>query len=271
MKTISCIGLGDRGTEYLRFIKHFNSKKIKVTALCDIKKSALDEIAPIYKIPENMRFLSADEFFKNGALSDAVIISTQDKTHFDITKRAIEAGYKYILLEKPVSDKIEECIILRDMAKERGVTIVVCHVLRYSDYYRTIKDAIRSGAIGELISINHVENIGYFHFSHSYVRGSWRREELSSPSILAKCCHDLDLLGWFVDKKPVAVSSTGGLHYFKRENAPEGAAERCLAGCKAKENCVYDCEALYITDPIWRATFLRLKGRTITGVKGATK
>ncbi len=265
MKTISVIGLGNRGTEYMGFIKGFHSKKAKIVALCDISQQALDDISPLYKIPKEMQFNSTSAFFEKGVISDALIITTQDASHFEITKAAIETGYRYILLEKPVSGVRDEYRLLRDMAEANGVILIICHVLRYSNYYSKIKEIIESGKIGDVVSVNHTENVGYFHFAHSFVRGNWRDEFTSTPSILAKCCHDIDLIAWFVDSPCVSVSSVGDVKYFRKENAPEGATERCLGGCKAKKSCPYDAEAFYITDPFYRAKFIKYMKRTLTG------
>lgn len=265
MKTISVIGLGNRGTEYMGFIKAFHSKKAKIVALCDIRQQALDDFAPKFSIPKDKQFISTESFFEKGVISDALIIATQDASHYEITKQALLTGYKYILLEKPVSGKREEYIELRDLAKEKGALLIICHVLRYSNYYGKIKEIIESGQIGDLISINHTENIGYFHYAHSYVRGNWRNEFTSTPSLLAKCCHDIDLIAWFADSPCASVSSVGDLRYFRKDNAPEGAAMRCMDGCKAKKNCPYDAESLYITDPFYKAKFIKFMGRTLTG------
>ncbi len=265
MKTISVIGLGNRGTEYMGFIKGFHSKKARIVALCDIRQQALDDIAPMYKISKEMQFNSTEAFFSKGVISDALIITTQDASHFEITKAAIETGYKYILLEKPVSGVKDEYRLLRDMAESNGVILIICHVLRYSNYYSKIKEIIESGKIGDIVSVNHTENVGYFHFAHSFVRGNWRDEFTSTPSILAKCCHDIDLIAWFIDSPCVSVSSVGDVKYFCKENAPEGATERCLGGCKAKKKCPYDAEAFYITDPFYKAKFIKHMKRTLTG------
>lgn len=271
MKTISVIGIGNRGTEYMGFVKWFHRKEAKIVALCDISQQALDDYAPKYRIPNQMQFLSTDDFFGRGVLSDGLIISVQDKDHYEITKAAIETGYKAILLEKPVSDNIKECIELRDMARANGALLVVCHVLRYSNYYGKIKEIIRSGAIGDIISINHTENVGYFHFAHSYVRGNWSRVGDSTPAVFAKTCHDLDLISWFMDSECTSVRSVGSLNYFRKENAPQGATPTCLGGCKVKGSCPYDAERLYIKDPFWRATFIKYLKRTLTGKAKNTK
>lgn len=265
MKTVSVIGLGNRGTEYMGFLKAFHSKKVQLYALCDIRQQALDDIAPKFNIHKDRQYLSTDEFFSNGVISDALIISTQDASHYEITKAALNTGYKFILLEKPVSGNKAEYLELRDLAKEKNALLVICHVLRYSNYYSKIKEIISSGKIGDIVSINHTENVGYFHFAHSFVRGNWRDEFTSTPSILAKCCHDLDLIAWFIDSPCKTVSSVGGVRYFRKEFAPEGATERCLGGCKAKKDCPYDAERLYITDPFYKAKFIKHMKRTLTG------
>ena len=264
-KKISVIGLGNRGTEYMGFLKGFHSKKVELYALCDIRQQALDDISPKFSIPKERQFLSTDEFFSKGIISDALIISTQDASHYEITKKAILTGYKYILLEKPVSGVKGEYTELRDLAKENGVILIICHVLRYSNYYSKIKEIISSGKIGDIVTINHTENVGYFHFAHSFVRGNWHDEFASTPSILAKCCHDIDLIAWFMDSPCESVSSVGSLKYFNKENAPEGATPYCMGGCKAKKNCPYDAEALYITAPFYKAKIIKYMGRTLTG------
>lgn len=265
MKTVSVIGLGNRGSEYMGFLKAFHSKKVKIFAICDISKQAIIDIAPKFDIPDSRCYDNTDAFFSKGVISDALIIATQDASHYEITKKALETGYKYILLEKPVSGVKEEYIELRDLAKEKGALLIVCHVLRYSNYYKKIKEIISSGKIGDIVSINHTENVGYFHFAHSFVRGNWHDEFTSTPSILAKCCHDIDLISWFVDSPCVAVSSVGSVRYFNSDNAPAGATPTCMGGCKAKAACPYDAEKLYITDPFYKAKFIKHMKRTLTG------
>ncbi len=271
MKTVSVIGLGNRGTEYMLFIKHLNRRRLKIVAICDIRQQALDDIAPRYKIPDDKRFLGTDSFFSQGVISDALIISTQDDSHFEITKEAIRTGYKYILLEKPVSGNYDECLILYELAKQNDVKLLVCHVLRYSNYFSKIKEIIASGVLGDILTINHTENIGYFHFAHSFVRGNWKSEEESTPSILAKCCHDLDLIQWYANSPAKTVSSVGGLDYFNKDHAPKGAAKRCLDDCKVKHSCPYNAENLYIKDPFWRAKFIKYLRRTLTGKTNSSK
>jgi predicted dehydrogenase len=149
-------------------------------------------------------------------------------------------------LEKPVSHSRSEVADIAGYAAKKGVDILVCHVLRYTAFYKTIKDILRSGEIGSVMTVNHQENVGYWHFAHSFTRGNWRNKETSAPILLAKTCHDFDLVYWFVESKCVAVESLGGLSHFKSENAPEGCAKRCLDGCKYYETCPYGVKKLYL-------------------------
>lgn len=265
MKTIAVLGLGNRGGEYSLFIKYFHGKRAKIVSICDLDENKLNRYSKKLKIDKDKVFASSDEFFGKGVLADAIIIATQDSTHYIMAKRAMEVGYKYILLEKPVSGKMEECYELNELAKKNNVVVVVCHVLRYSNYFGKIKKLIENNAVGKVVAINQVENVGYFHFCHSFVRGAWRNEALSSPSILAKCCHDLDLLYWYADSEPISVSSLGGLIHFKSDNAPEGSTDFCMNGCMVKDSCPYDAEAFYITDPFWKAKFIKYLTSTVFG------
>lgn len=238
---VAILGLGSRGRNYGKLIK----KGCRISAICDIQAEKVNKLGKEWKVPENKRFFSSDEFFNAGKLCDGLVIATQDSDHYEHAKKAIELGYN-ILLEKPVSPNLNETLELRDLAKKAGVNIMVCHVLRYSPFYRKIKELVSSGVIGEPVTVKHSENVSYWHFAHSFVRGNWRREDLSSPVILAKCCHDMDLLYWYSGAKANSVSSLGSLKYFKKENAPEGAAERCLDGCEYRSVCPYEAEAQYI-------------------------
>ena len=136
-------------------------------------------------------------------------------------------GYD-VLLEKPITDKEEECRSLLAAQKKYGGKVLVCHVLRYAGAFRKVEELLKAGAVGRLVEIQALEQVAYWHQAHSYVRGNWRRSEDTSPMILAKCCHDLDLLQYYAGARCKSVSSMGDLTYFTSKNAPEGAAKRCL-------------------------------------------
>ena len=174
-----------------------------------------------------------------------MLIATQDRQHVPAALRALEKGY-HVLLEKPISPELSECRSLLEKAKETGRVVVVCHVLRYTPFYAALEAMVRQGEIGKLETIDAVEHVGYWHYAHSFVRGNWRRSDETSPMILAKSCHDMDILRWLAGDRCLKVQSFGSLDHFRAENAPAGAAERCLDGCAWKENCIYDAEKIYL-------------------------
>ncbi len=265
MITIAVIGLGNRGSGYMRWTKLLNGRKAKITALCDTDEYRLNTYGDKYEVDKSNRYLNEVDFFKAGKLADAIYICTMDNDHYRHAMAAIECGY-HIMLEKPVSINIAECEEIRNKAKEKGVYVVVCHVMRYSPFFKKMNQLVKSGKYGKIISVEHTENIGYFHFAHSYVRGNWRDSEKTTPMLMAKCCHDFDLIHWLMGDGCKSISSYGSLSYFKKENAPEGCGDICLDCPKhIKNNCPYDAESLYITAPIWRFTFLKLLGDVITG------
>lgn len=242
MLKVAIIGLGNRGRIYAHQL--LKNPDAQIVAICEKNKSVLESKRLAYGLPESAAFSSDKDFFAAGKLADAVVIATQDRDHFGHAMEALRVGYN-ILLEKPVSPVYEECERLYTLAKEKNLQIVVCHVLRYAPFYNAIKKVIDSGAIGEIVGINQTENIGYWHYSHSYVRGNWRKESETSPSILAKCCHDLDIIYYFTGKKCVSLQSNGSRKLFIRENAPEGSTDYCLGGCTHRAECPFDVRKIY--------------------------
>ncbi|MDR0696072.1 MAG: Gfo/Idh/MocA family oxidoreductase [Christensenellaceae bacterium] len=241
---IAIIGAGSRGVVvYGRILS--NMPGVKISAVCDIQQKKLDEASKLFKVPTENQFISEDAFFNAGLIADGLIITSQDRLHYRHCMRAMEVGYKKILLEKPVSDNIDETKEIRDIAILKGVDILVCHVLRYSAFYKTIHELIKSKKIGDLIAINHEENIGYWHFAHSYVRGNWRTSVETHPLLYAKTCHDFDLLYWFAGSKLKDAKSYGALSFFKPENAPLNSTDRCLDGCPHLDSCAFSVKNLY--------------------------
>lgn len=253
MMKLAVIGLGSRGRgAYLTNLKKY--KDIEVTALCDINPATLaftrDKFAP-----KAQCFDDDAAFFEAGKLADWLIVATPDKEHYRHAMAALALGY-HVMVEKPVTDVEAELDALAAEAKARDRTVIVCHVLRYSPYFGKIKEIIDSGVIGDLVSIVHEEGVGYWHYAHSFVRGNWCNTDKSAPFLLAKCCHDFDLLNWYIDQPCLKVSSYGSLDYFTEKNRPEGAADFCLGGCKIKDSCPYNVERLYL-----RKTSLLFWGR----------
>ncbi|MDR3344919.1 MAG: Gfo/Idh/MocA family oxidoreductase, partial [Oscillospiraceae bacterium] len=250
--TLAAIGLGGRGRMYLGELRRFGD--VRVTALCDSNKLNLEYSAKSAK-PERI-FGSEEEFFAAGRLADWLIVASSDLVHYRHTKRALELGYN-ILVEKPVTPNPAELDELCALADANNCTVLVCHVLRYTPYFRTIKEIIASGEIGDVVNIVHEENVGYWHFAHSFVRGNWGNTSFSAPFLLAKCCHDFDLLHWFIQKPCESVSAYGNLYHFGESNKPHSATQYCLDGCPHLHSCPYSVEKLYLSKKVpggWTAT-----------------
>lgn len=244
---IAIAGVGSRGKNAYG-LELLNMKdRAKVVAVADIDPERLALAGDAHGVPKEMRFSSAEAMLAMPKLADAMLVCTQDRQHVPHAVEALKKGYD-VMMEKPISPKLEDLQEITRVARENGRRVVVCHVLRYTPFFQTIKKTIDSGVLGEVVSIQALENVRYWHQAHSFVRGNWRREEDTSPMILAKCCHDLDYLVWLCGRKCERVSSYGSLMYFKESNAPEGAALRCTQGCKAKDGCPYDAEKIYLTN-----------------------
>lgn len=243
--TVSIIGVGARGGEaYGRYIYSLKDK-YKIVALCDVNQERLEKYGETYGIGQENRFTDENEFFKKKR-SDLILITTTDKMHVRMAKKALCLGYD-ILLEKPISEDAKELRDLLKTAQKTSCKVLVCHVLRYTAMVKKLKEILDSGAIGRLISIDHTENVVFWHEAHSYVRGNWRNRKIAAPMIMAKCCHDMDLLQYFANSMCHSVSSMGSLAFFKKENRPEGAAERCV-NCKYKDSCQYSAQRIYIDE-----------------------
>lgn len=246
--TTIIIGLGGRGKDtYAEYIRQ-NPGKMKIVAIADIEPDKVEMVSRTFNIPKEMCFESADEILKQEKLADTALICTQDRDHVEEALVALEKGY-HLLLEKPISPDLEECKQLLEAAHKYNKHVIVCHVLRYTPFYETIKSLITEGKIGEVVTIQAIENVAYWHQAHSFVRGNWRRSDETSPMILAKCCHDMDILLWLANKRCKKVSSFGDTYLFKSEKAPEGAALRCMEGCKCQAECLYDAVKCYIDNP----------------------
>ena len=235
---------------------------MKIVAIADIDPEKVKLTAEEYDVPMSHCYESAEDMLKEEKLADVMIIATQDRQHVGQAIKALKKGY-HLLLEKPISPDLGECRKISEVAKECKREVVVCHVLRYTPIYQKVKEILDAGTIGDVISIMAIENVGWFHQAHSFVRGNWANSEETSPMILQKCCHDMDIYTWLLGKKCKAVSSVGDTHLFKKECAPEGATPYCLGGCKAKENCKFDAEKIYITNP---ATGIRNGNTWMAGV-----
>jgi len=242
--TAILIGAGLRGKNYTNIMYDLDGK-FKIIAVAEPIKSRRDYIKNKHNIPDEACYETYEQILSKPKMADLAIITTMDNMHYEPAMKAIELGYD-ILLEKPVAPTARECVDISLAAEKKGVRVLVCHVLRYTPFFKKIKELVMDGVIGDIMSILHVEGVGNIHQSHSYVRGNWHSEAETTPMLLAKCCHDLDIIQWLLDEPCEKIQSFGKLSYFKHENAPNGAPKRCTdGGCPIESTCPYNSKKVY--------------------------
>ena len=242
--TFLVLGAGNRGNVYAGYAKRYPDC-MKIVGVADINRLRLENMSEDHNVPQENRFTDWKEALARPKMADAIVLSLPDNLHYEPCMKALEMGY-HILLEKPIAPTEKECTDIRDLALKKKAIVGVCHVLRYAPYFIALKQIIDSGEIGQLISIQHLEPIQYAHMAHSFVRGNWHNSRETTPIILAKSCHDLDIIRWLVGSPCKSIAAYGSLTYFKRENMPKGAAERCIDNCPYESECPYSALDIYI-------------------------
>ncbi len=242
--TAIIIGAGSRGTTYGKYALQFPDT-MKIVGVADLNGFRKKRTAKAHNIPAENCLSDWKDVFAREKFADAVIIATPDNLHFEPCMKALEMGYD-VLLEKPAAQTEKECKAILAQAKKHNRIVAICHVLRYAPYFIALRQAIHSGMIGDLVSIQHMEPIQYAHMAHSYVRGKWRDSNQTTPIILAKSCHDLDIIRWMVDRPCLQIAAEGTLMHFKSENAPAGAPKRCTDGCPHEATCPYSAIDIYV-------------------------
>ena len=245
MIKIALIGAGQRGYYvYSDFISR-HPEQAELTAVAEPDEVKRKLVGERHGLPPERLFHDWKLLLAQDRMADAVIIATNDDMHFELVEMALDKGY-HVLVEKPMSNKEDEIEAMERLAKAHPDRIfAVSHVLRYTPFFKTIKEILDSGEIGELISIQHNENIGYYHMAHSFVRGNWRNSDETSPLILAKSCHDMDIMLYLAGGHCRKIASFGSLKHFCGEKKPEGASVRCL-DCLYKESCPYSAVKIYM-------------------------
>ncbi len=241
------VGAGNRGAEvYGRFVL-MHPWLFRFVAVADPNSLRRAKFAMEHGIPEEKSADSWEKLLAFAGPDTLVFICSPDRFHYEQVLAFMEKGCP-IVLEKPVVVNPGQCAALSRLIADKKVTIIVCHVLRYTPFFSTLKKLLESGRIGRVVSFNLQENIAWYHFAHSYVRGNWHSAALSSPSILAKSVHDLDILYWLGGAPAERLVSMGDLSWFKGENAPMGAPERCLQDCPRSGVCPWYAPDLYLTE-----------------------
>jgi predicted dehydrogenase len=240
--SILVVGAGNRGLSYARYADK-SASGAKVVAVAEPIDSRREAVAKEFDIDPKYVFRSWEDAAACDRMADVAIIATQDTMHEEPAVAFSNHGYD-ILLEKPLASDIESCARIAEAAEKTGVMMAVCHVLRYTPYTVELKRLLDEGVVGDIVSIQHLEPVGPHHQAHSFVRGNWRNEAESSFMLLAKSCHDLDWMNYIMGGGCTRVSSFGSLNHFRKEKAPEGAADRCIT-CPVESECTYSAKRYY--------------------------
>ncbi|HUT79570.1 MAG TPA: Gfo/Idh/MocA family oxidoreductase [Candidatus Bathyarchaeia archaeon] len=252
--TAILIGAGSRGRDAYGEYARNNPERLQFIAIAepDIEKRKIFQ--NLHNIPDNMAFNSWEKLLevKKGKIAQVAFICTPDRLHYKPAMKALELRYD-LVLEKPIAPTLIECQNIHRLAEKNGCLVQICHVLRFTDFWQKIKQLIDTERLGKIIHYDHSENVSYWHFGHSFVRGSYKNKETSTAIILAKTCHDLDLIHWLVNEKAVEIHSVGEVTHYKSENAPLNAPKRCTDGCPIADECPWYAPRLYIDlEPIIR-------------------
>ncbi len=245
---IIVLGTGGRGRHYIEFSLN---EGVEVVAIADSNVDRMNKVAKDLGLSHTALFPDAKALLEAAPEADACVIALPDMLHHEYGMTALRSNY-HVLIEKPLALTQEHCVELVTEAERRGRYLMVCHVLRYAPFFEKIKEIVDQGLLGDIMNFQLTENVAYWHYAHSYVRGIFSNSEHAAPFILAKSCHDLDIIAYITGKKAVSVMSEGGLYHFKAENAPKGAPRFCLDGCPAEKTCPYFAPKQYLKqiDPV---------------------
>ena len=237
------IGAGNRGANAYPPYALRHPDELEIVGVAEPDAVRREQFKRTYQLKDEDCYESYEQILAKDKLADLAMICTGDDIHIQPLELAVEKGY-HVLLEKPMAPNIADNVKIYNIAKDYDKIISVGHVLRYTPFFKKLKELLDAGTIGRVMSIQHNENVGFWHQAHSFVRGVFRKTPESAPMILAKCCHDMDILLYITGKNCKKVASFGALSHFTRENQPEGAAERCI-NCKVADSCPYDAVRHY--------------------------
>lgn len=246
---VAILGAGDRGMYCFGKFALDYPNLMKVVAVAEPDKAKRELFASQHNLKADQLFESWDVLLAKPQLGEALINATLDDLHYESTIKALDKGY-HVLLEKPISNTPEKILAIAKKANETDQVLQICYELRYTPFFQTIKEILDGKNIGELITIEHNEYLIYWHMAHSFVRGNWRDWNETAPMLLAKTCHDFDILTWLIQSKCKKISSFGGLNYFKAENAPSGTPDYCIDGCPFESGCPYSAMKIYLNNKV---------------------
>ncbi len=247
---LGIVGAGNRGRDvYGRFALD-HPELVRVVALAEPREDRRAAMAAEHGLTSGV-FPGWEELFASEDV-EAIVVATQDQAHTEPALAALAAG-AHVLLEKPMAHRAEDCVVLAASAREHDRVLQICHVLRHTPLFLRLKQLLDDGALGDLVSVSWSENVSFWHMAHSYVRGHWATRSTSAPMLLAKCCHDLDLILWLTGRRVERLSSVGSLRHYRESEAPPGAPQRCTDGCPVEDSCPFEARRIYVTmEPILR-------------------
>jgi predicted dehydrogenase len=239
------LGAGARGAHAYASYAFQHPDEVRFVGVAEPDPIRRQRFAEEHDLDASQTFESWEEILAKGQIADAALITTQDQMHVEPAVAAMRAGYN-VLLEKPMADSLAGCVLLAQTAERTGRTLQICHVLRYTPFWRTLHEILQSGRIGEIVTVEHRENVAWWHMAHSFVRGNWRNKALSTPMILAKCCHDLDILVWNLQHPVKRLGSVGSLFHYRPESVGPEIPLRCTDGCPIEAECPWSAIGIYL-------------------------
>ncbi|NLF30072.1 MAG: Gfo/Idh/MocA family oxidoreductase [Planctomycetes bacterium] len=246
-RRVVLIGCGNRGQMFGGFCRDY-ADRVKLVALAEPREDYRVNEATRNNLPAQHAYASFEEALGPGApAADLAIIAASDRAHHAAAVAALRRGMD-LLTEKPVAHDPVLTVHLKLLAERLGRTVLVQHELRYSPFFQEVRRIVQSGQLGQVYSYTHTEHVEFWHMTHSFVRGPYGRQEDSNPMIVAKCCHDLDLIPWILDDRVTKVSSFGRLDHFVRAHKPDVAPDRCTDGCPLGDRCIHNAAAFYLGD-----------------------
>jgi predicted dehydrogenase len=250
-KPVTCIvlGAGGRGNVYASYAAKYPDE-MKIVGVAEPIPFRRERMASQFHIPEEHQWVTWEHALEIPKFADAVIITMPDHLHYQPAMDALALEYD-LLLEKAIAQSWQECKDILNQTKKYNKIVAICHVLRYTPYFRKMKEVVDSGRLGDIVSVQHLEPVEHIHMSHSFVRGNWRNSKESTPMILSKSCHDTDILRWVTGRSCKKVSSFGSLKHFSEENAPSGSTARCTDGCSYERKCIFSAIKLYREKKGW--------------------
>lgn len=239
------IGAGRRGTGAYAPYALEHPEQMRFVAVAEPNPARRERFAREHSIPADRQFEGWEDLLSRPQLADAALVCTQDQLHVASGVAALEAGY-HVLIEKPLAPTLDACIELIQTAERTGRILEVCHVLRYTAFFRRLHEVLESGCLGDIVTVEHRENVATWHMAHSYVRGNWANQNRSSSMLLSKCCHDLDILAWNMDRPCVRLSSVGSLMHYRADQVSAEIPARCTNGCPIEPVCAFSAIGIYL-------------------------